>query len=172
MSSHIGSNNNFVTAQKNWFLVQNIHLLDPKGLIWDHLGPNMANNWFADQLIGSVGLGARAVSRKTPIYFTFYYFLSYSSAFYVFFILFLYFKFSTLCPLIWCTIKICIYILQLCTLYLSVRESKSISIFVYCYSEFRISPHQANNNTLYLYRVTPKKWYIAFVAKRCCRSSI
>ena len=38
-------------------------------LIWDHLGPNMADNWFADQLIGYVGLGARAVSRKTPIYF-------------------------------------------------------------------------------------------------------
>ena len=46
-----------------------MYFLDPKGLIWDHLGPNMADNWFADQLIGSVGLGARAVSRKTPIYF-------------------------------------------------------------------------------------------------------
>ena len=31
----------------------------------------MPDNWFADQLIGSVGLGARAVSRKTPIYFTY-----------------------------------------------------------------------------------------------------
>ena len=31
----------------------------------------MADNWFADQLIGSVGLGARAVSCKTPIYFTY-----------------------------------------------------------------------------------------------------
>ena len=29
--------------------------------------------------------------------------------------------------------------------FLSVRESKSISIFVYCYLKFRISPHQANN---------------------------
>ena len=29
----------------------------------------MADNWFADQLIRSVGLGTRAVSRKTPIYF-------------------------------------------------------------------------------------------------------
>ena len=46
-----------------------MYFLDPKGLIWDPLGPNMADNWFSDQLIGSVGLGARAVSRKTPIYF-------------------------------------------------------------------------------------------------------
>ena len=29
----------------------------------------MAKNWFADRLIGSVGLGVRAASRKTPIYF-------------------------------------------------------------------------------------------------------
>ena len=29
----------------------------------------MADNWFADHLIRKVGLGARAVSRKTPIYF-------------------------------------------------------------------------------------------------------
>ena len=46
-----------------------MHSLEPVGLIWDRLGPNMADNWFADQLFGSVGLGARAVSRKTPIYF-------------------------------------------------------------------------------------------------------
>ena len=41
----------------------------PKRANWDHLGSNMADNWFADQLIWSVGLGARAVSRTTPIYF-------------------------------------------------------------------------------------------------------
>ena len=41
----------------------------PKRGNWDHLGSNMADNWLADQLIWSVGLGARAVSRKTPIYF-------------------------------------------------------------------------------------------------------
>ena len=46
-----------------------MQFLDPKGLTCDHLGPNMADNWFADQLIGSVGLGAQAVFRKTPIYF-------------------------------------------------------------------------------------------------------
>ena len=69
---HNGTNENFVTAKKNWILAQNMHFLDPKGLIWDHLGPNIADNWFADQLIGSVGLGARAVSRKTPIYFILY----------------------------------------------------------------------------------------------------
>ena len=69
VSGHDGTNENFVTFQKNRILAQNMHFLDPKGLIWDHLGPNMAANWFADQLIGSVGLGARAVSRKTPIYF-------------------------------------------------------------------------------------------------------
>ena len=69
VSSHNGTNENFVSAQKNWILDQNMHFLDPRGLIWDHLGPNMAENWFADQLIGSGGLGARAASRKTPIYF-------------------------------------------------------------------------------------------------------
>ena len=43
---------NFVTAQKNWILAKNMHFLDPKELIWDHLRPNMADNWSADQLIG------------------------------------------------------------------------------------------------------------------------
>ena len=62
VSSHIGINDNFVTAQKNWFVAQKYALLDPKGLIWDNLGPNMANNWFADQLIGS----ADWVSRVQP----------------------------------------------------------------------------------------------------------
>ena len=71
VSSHKGSNKNCVTGQKNWILAQNMYFLDPKGLIWDHLGPNMADNCYADQLIGSVGLGARAVSRKTTIYFIF-----------------------------------------------------------------------------------------------------
>ena len=50
-------------------MAQNMQFLDPKGLTCDHLGPNMADNWFADQLIGLVGLGALAVFRKTPIYF-------------------------------------------------------------------------------------------------------
>ena len=35
--------------------------------MWDHLGSNVADIWFADQLIESVGLGARDLSRKTPI---------------------------------------------------------------------------------------------------------
>ena len=45
-----------------------ICIFGPKRANWDHLGPNMADNWFTDQLIWSVGLGARAVSRKTHIY--------------------------------------------------------------------------------------------------------
>ena len=35
--------------------------------MWDYLGSNVADIWFADQLIESVGLGARDLSRKTPI---------------------------------------------------------------------------------------------------------
>ena len=30
-----------------------MHLRDPKVLIWDHLRPNMADSWFADQLVRS-----------------------------------------------------------------------------------------------------------------------
>ena len=41
------------------FLAQDMHFLDP----------SMAANCAADQLIGWVGSGTRAVSRKTPIYF-------------------------------------------------------------------------------------------------------
>ena len=48
------------------FLAQNRHFFGPNRA---NLGPNMPDNCAADQLIGSVGLGARAVSRKTPIYF-------------------------------------------------------------------------------------------------------
>ena len=60
------------TIVQNWFWwVLNFWpkigiFLDPIGL---NLGPNMPDNCAADQLIGSVGLGTRAVSRKTPIYF-------------------------------------------------------------------------------------------------------
>ena len=34
-----------------------------------NLGTKMAENWFVDQLIGSVGLGVWAISCKTSIYF-------------------------------------------------------------------------------------------------------
>ena len=61
----ISGQQTFVTAENNLISAQNVHFLDPKGLI----GIIWADNWFADQLIWSVSLGARAVSRKTPIYF-------------------------------------------------------------------------------------------------------
>ena len=48
------------------FLAQNRHFFGPNRA---NLGPNMPDNCAADQLIGSVKLGERAVSCKTPIYF-------------------------------------------------------------------------------------------------------
>ena len=48
-------------------------MFDPKyalfGHNWANLGPNMADKCAADQLFGSYGFGARAVSGKMPIYF-------------------------------------------------------------------------------------------------------
>ena len=41
----------------------------PKKVPFSQINISLADNKFADQLIGSVGLSARAVSRKTPIYF-------------------------------------------------------------------------------------------------------
>ena len=55
MSSHNGTNS-FGAAQKNWILSQNMHSLVPKGIMLDHLGSNVADIWFADQLIEPIYL--------------------------------------------------------------------------------------------------------------------
>ena len=44
--------------QTFWIILKKMHFC----------APTTDENWFADQLIGSVGLCARAVSRKTPTY--------------------------------------------------------------------------------------------------------
>ena len=50
------------------FLAQNLHFLDPIGLIWACIWPIF---WYSDQLIGSVGLGAGCISQDTYLLYTY-----------------------------------------------------------------------------------------------------